>query len=210
MRALIIANNEMREEWSHGIAGADLYTEWIPTPAGLENKTGFDVCIDLLFDNAGERMRQLKASAAPVIMVNAVNDTLQQIGEGIVRLNGWPTFLKRPVAEASCNNEPMKEKAADIFARFGRKVEWVPDIPGFITSRVVAAVINEAYFALEENVSSKEEIDIAMKLGTNYPYGPFEWSRKIGLKNIHSLLMQLSAEQKRYKPAALLNTEALA
>jgi 3-hydroxyacyl-CoA dehydrogenase len=43
-------------------------------------------------------------------------------------------------------------------------------------------IINEAYFALEDNVSTKAETDIAMKLGTNYPYGPFEWGQLIGLK----------------------------
>ena len=87
-------------------------------------------------------------------------------------------------------------------------MEWVADITGFISLRVVASIINEAYFALEQQVSSKEEIDTAMKLGTNYPYGPFEWSEKIGLKNIYSLLRHLTVEQKRYEPAALLTKEA--
>ena len=69
-------------------------------------------------------------------------------------------------------------------------------------------IINEAYFSLSEKVSSKEEIDIAMKLGTNYPYGPFEWSQKIGLKNIYNLLRILEKEESRYKAADLLRDEA--
>jgi 3-hydroxybutyryl-CoA dehydrogenase len=48
-----------------------------------------------------------------------------------------------------------------------------------------------------------------MKRGTNYPYGPFEWSRLIGLKNIYELLVTLSGENKRYTPAPLLEKEAL-
>ena len=56
--------------------------------------------------------------------------------------------------------------------------------PGFITARVIAMIINEAFFALQENVSSKEEIDTAMRLGTNYPYGPFEWTKLIGIDKI--------------------------
>ncbi|TMI92961.1 MAG: hypothetical protein E6H08_11285 [Bacteroidetes bacterium] len=84
----------------------------------------------------------------------------------------------------------------------------MPDVKGFISPRVVSMIINEAYFALEENVSKKEEIDIAMKLGTNYPYGPFEWSKKIGLKNIAALLTELSKTEKRYQPADLLLKEA--
>ena len=89
-----------------------------------------------------------------------------------------------------------------------RKAEWVPDVKGFISPRVVSMIINEAYFTLEENVSTKEEIDIAMKLGTNYPYGPFEWSKKIGLKKIAGLLKELSINEKRYEPSALLLKDA--
>jgi 3-hydroxybutyryl-CoA dehydrogenase len=47
-----------------------------------------------------------------------------------------------------------------------------------------------------------------MKLGTNYPYGPFEWSKKIGLKNIAALLSELSLTENRYLPAGLLLKEA--
>lgn len=65
-------------------------------------------------------------------------------------------------------------------------------------------IINEAYFTLGESVSSENEIDIAMKLGTNYPYGPFEWARLIGLRNIHSLLEKLTQEDIRYLPAPRL------
>jgi 3-hydroxybutyryl-CoA dehydrogenase len=58
-------------------------------------------------------------------------------------------------------------------------------------------------------VSSREEIDTAMKLGTNYPYGPFEWTRKIGPQQVAGLLELLSVDQSRYKPAASLKKEAI-
>jgi 3-hydroxybutyryl-CoA dehydrogenase len=71
----------------------------------------------------------------------------------------------------------------------------------------VSAIINEAYFALEDGVSTKGEIDVAMKLGTAYPYGPFDWAQKIGLNNIATLLQQLAAEQPRYAPCSSLIAE---
>jgi 3-hydroxybutyryl-CoA dehydrogenase len=40
-----------------------------------------------------------------------------------------------------------------------------------------------------------------MRLGTNYPFGPFEWSEKIGLENIYDLLNKLAATDDRYTPA---------
>jgi 3-hydroxybutyryl-CoA dehydrogenase len=105
--------------------------------------------------------------------------------------------------EASAEDE-SKEKAETVLAFFNKKIEWLPDEPGFVTARVVSMIINEAYLSLQEGVSTKKDIDKAMKLGTNYPYGPFEWSEKIGLQNIASLLNSLAAEQPRYTPSPLL------
>jgi 3-hydroxybutyryl-CoA dehydrogenase len=65
-------------------------------------------------------------------------------------------------------------------------------------------IINEAYLALGEGVSTPEEIDTAMKLGTNYPFGPIEWGSHIGLQNVVTLLHKLSVVQPRYTPADLL------
>ena len=74
----------------------------------------------------------------------------------------------------------------------------------------MASIINEAFFALEENVSTEEEIDTAIKLGTPYPFAPFEWGKKIGLHHIYSLLATLSRQQTRYSPSLLLKQAALA
>ena len=71
-------------------------------------------------------------------------------------------------------------------------------------------IINEAYFAIEEDVASRTDIDLAMKLGTNYPFGPFEWSQRIGIKNVYQLLKAVfeSTQDERYKICSLLEREA--
>ena len=123
----------------------------------------------------------------------------------VYRINGWATFLNRPVWEiAGSENEAIET----LFKAFNIKINFVKDEPGFISARVIAMIINEAFFALEDNVSSKAEIDTAMKLGTNYPFGPFEWAAVIGLENILALLQQLYSTDTRYKPSQLLITEA--
>jgi 3-hydroxybutyryl-CoA dehydrogenase len=78
-----------------------------------------------------------------------------------------------------------------------------------IAARVISMIINEAYFALGDKISTKEQIDIAMKLGTNYPYGPFEWSEKIGLQKIYALLKKLREKERRYDIAPLLDEEIM-
>jgi len=209
MKVLVVANDAQKEELVGSInEGMDI--EWVTSPEGYRSKANFDACIDLLFENNKERVSLLSQLQSPLVIVSSVITPLSEIQEGIIRINGWNTFLKRPVIEAAASNESVKEKTERIFSGFGKKTEWVPDIAGLVTARIVASVINEAYFALEQEVSSQEEIDTAMKMGTNYPYGPFEWGKKIGLKNIYLLLSRLGKEQKRYEPAALLTKEAIA
>lgn len=72
---------------------------------------------------------------------------------------------------------------------------------GFIFPRTISQIINEAYFALEEGVATKEDINRAMKFGVNYPKGPFEWSEGKELY-IKTLLLELHRLTKddRYLP----------
>jgi 3-hydroxybutyryl-CoA dehydrogenase len=73
-----------------------------------------------------------------------------------------------------------------------------------ISARILSTIINEAYFTWEEKVSTKEEIDTAMRLGTNYPLGPFEWSERIGIDRIAGLLWSLSRTNPDYFPSGAL------
>lgn len=67
--------------------------------------------------------------------------------------------------------------------------------------RTIAMIINEAFFAIEENLASSEAIDLAMKNGVNYPLGPVEWGKKIGLQHVVELLTELHevTEDPRYR-----------
>jgi 3-hydroxybutyryl-CoA dehydrogenase len=212
MKIAVITDNALKEEWlAQGMQNSVL-TEWLSQPIAVE---GADCYIDMLFQPDAERINKLQklstgSSGQPaIIIVNSVITTLNNLPENFIRINGWPTFLKRPVVESSSGRDDLKTTAGKIFDAFNKTVDWVPDLPGFITARVISMIINEAYFTLDEKVSSKKEIDIAMKLGTNYPYGPFEWSEKIGLKKVYELLITLSIHNSRYEPAALLKKEAL-
>ncbi len=72
---------------------------------------------------------------------------------------------------------------------------------GFHYPRTIAMIINEAFFALEENLATPEAIDLAMKNGVNYPLGPIEWGKKIGLNHVVDLLNELHevTEDSRYR-----------
>lgn len=90
----------------------------------------------------------------------------------------------------------------DYLAQEGYKpVEITFTSCGFIFPRTISQIINEAYFALEEGVATKEDINRAMKFGVNYPKGPFEWSQ--GKEEyVKTLLLELHhlTKDDRYLP----------
>ena len=203
-----MTNEQLKEELLSSGVSDDCKIDWINSPKELLSHTNADAVIDLLFEHNGYAVSHLNNYLTKPVFVNSMNKTIAEIGLPVIRINAWPGFLKRNIAEVSSTDEINKNEAEEILSLLNRKPEWVPDVKGFISSRILSMIINEAYFTLEENVSTKEEIDIAMKLGTNYPYGPFEWSKKIGLKNVAALLTELSLTEKRYEPASLLLKEA--
>ena len=140
-----------------------------------------------------------------LIFINSVSTTLKELNMpfNVFRINGWNTFLSRTAWEIA---GVINESCTAVLKSINKKAIWVKDEPGLVSARIIAMIINEAYFALDDAVSSKAEIDIAMKLGTNYPWGPFEWAEKIGLNNIYFLLQKLSLTNKRYQPAPTLAT----
>ncbi len=75
-----------------------------------------------------------------------------------------------------------------------------------IFHRVIAMLINEAIDALYLNVATKEDMDMAMTKGVNYPKGLLKWGDEIGLRNILKTLTELQEEygEDRYRPSVLL------
>ncbi|KAB2855191.1 MAG: 3-hydroxybutyryl-CoA dehydrogenase, partial [Anaerolineae bacterium] len=98
------------------------------------------------------------------------------------------------------------EAAQQFFTRLGKEPVIIRDCVGGVLPRVVASLINNAAYALMEGVASAADIDAAMKLGTNYPYGPLEWADKIGLDQVLGILDGLCEAygQDRYRPAPIL------
>ena len=208
MRLVVLTNEQLKEELLSTGINDNCNIDWVNSSNELLSFADADAVIDLLFEQNGYDSSYLSDFLKKPVFVNSMNKTIGEIQLPLIRLNAWPGFLKRSAAEVCTNNEVNKNEAEKILSLINRKAEWVPDVKGFISARVVSMIINEAYFALEEKVSTKKEIDIAMKLGTNYPYGPFEWCKKIGLKNIAVLLTELSLTEKRYQPASLLLKES--
>ncbi|RYD94398.1 MAG: hypothetical protein EOP50_09575 [Sphingobacteriales bacterium] len=199
MQIMLIGDPAIHGGWAASGSGA---IQWIQSP---EEAPAGVLLIDLLFDGSEVRGSQLRAHKGPV-WVNDVPGATSGSG-AFVRINGWRGFEANGRKEAAAP-EALQANAEAAAAALGKSLEWLPDSPGFVAPRVIAMIINEAYHALAEGVSSKEEINTAMKLGTAYPHGPFEWAAIIGLKNVAQLLQALAKDNARYAPNALLLSEA--
>lgn len=162
-----------------------------------------DVFMDLQFRYDHERIARLARLLPKPVFVSSIVYTIKDIGHPFVRINAWPTMLGRNSIELAGSEQTIQ----DTFGLLGWKYKVVPDIPGMITPRIVSMIFNEAYFTLADGVSTKEEIDTAMKLGTSYPFGPFEWSEKIGIARVKTLLHELGRLDSRYTIAPALMTE---
>ena len=82
--------------------------------------------------------------------------------------------------------------------------------PGLVLGRIVSQLVNEAHFALGAGVADAADIDTAMRLGFNYPRGPFEWCEAIGAPRVLAILDALHAElgEERYRAAPALRRAA--
>ncbi|HXB42962.1 MAG TPA: 3-hydroxyacyl-CoA dehydrogenase family protein [Puia sp.] len=198
MKIAVLANGLLKEEMQQKIAGAHLSVAWAESVDGLFEMHDADAYFDLDFTFDVNHIVQLGKLFPKPVFINSVVHTLSKINHPFIRINAWAGFFTRNICEAAVQEQAQKNVAEKIFKEMKWDFQFVPDLPGMVSARIVAMIVNEAYYVLEDHVSTKEQIDIAMKLGTNYPFGPFEWSEKIGLKNICDLLQELSKTEGRY------------
>ncbi|MGH2924767.1 MAG: 3-hydroxyacyl-CoA dehydrogenase NAD-binding domain-containing protein [Solirubrobacterales bacterium] len=98
------------------------------------------------------------------------------------------------------------------FAELGKHVERVgAAVPGLVLGRIVCQIVNEASFAVGEGVATRSDADTAMRLGFNWPRGPFDWAEAIGAGRVVGCLDALRAElgEERYRVAPALRAQRL-
>ncbi|MEW2463599.1 3-hydroxyacyl-CoA dehydrogenase [Streptomyces sp. NPDC046994] len=103
-------------------------------------------------------------------------------------------------------------EAIGLFQALGKDVSVIGDAPGMIVARTVARIVDLAHDAVAKGVATEEDIDTAMRLGVNYPLGPFEWSRRLGRSWAYDLLDDLHMRDPsgRYAPSLALYRHAYA
>ena len=174
----------------------------------------FDLIIDFVTDAYPEHYTLYSDLKDTLILFNGVRISLSELkftfGEAsseIYGFNGLPGFFNREILEISSVNKSEGGRLRE----FGFDFVLVDDRVGLVTPRVITMIINEAYYTVQEGTASKKDIDLGMKLGTNYPMGPFEWAESIGIQEVYETLEAIyeDTRDERYKIAPLLKKEYL-
>jgi 3-hydroxybutyryl-CoA dehydrogenase len=175
------------------------------------------VVFDFSFDDSPDNLEAYTGLTEMHLFINATRASLAELtffADGqlpnLFGIAGDPTFLERPLLEVSAHYNNRAD-ARKLFLQLGLEATLVDDRVGLVTPRIISMIINEAYYTVMEGTATREAIDTAMKLGTNYPMGPFEWTTKWGVVNIYELLeaMYLDSKDERYKICPLLKQEYL-
>ena len=125
---------------------------------------------------------------------------------GMHFMNPVPIMKLVEVIRGLETSDETYEATRALAEAMGKTVVVAQDFPGFIVNRVLIPMLNEAVFALYEGVASAEDIDAAMKLGTNQPMGPLTLADFIGLDTVLAIAEVLhdGLGDSKYRPCPLL------
>ena len=125
---------------------------------------------------------------------------------GMHFMNPVPLMKLVEVIRGIATSDEVTEEIVEICKVMRKTPVEANDSPGFISNRILCPMINEAVFALQENVGTVEAIDEVMKLGMNHPMGPLFLADLIGLDVVLFVMevLQRDLGEDKYRPAYLL------
>jgi 3-hydroxybutyryl-CoA dehydrogenase len=152
----------------------------------------------------------LLASNTSSLPITAIAQELRDPGR-VVGIHFFNPVLQMPLVElipGHLTRPEVVEEARTFATRLDKTVVSSRDTPGFVTSRGLAVLVNEAAWMLYEGTASKEDIDAAYKLGFHHPMGPFELVDLVGVDTALAILDVLwdGFRDSRYRACPLLRT----
>ncbi|WP_348657994.1 3-hydroxyacyl-CoA dehydrogenase [Heyndrickxia faecalis] len=190
------------------------YTVDLPVAAG---------CADVIIEAVPEKTEIKKevfekmdrfAPAGCILATNTSTMSPTEIGSfttrpaSVIAMHFFNPVHKMPLVEIIRGLETSDEtvqRAEKTAEKMGKETVIVNEFPGFVTSRISCLVGNEAFYMLQEGVGTAEEIDKAVKLGLNFPMGPFELADLVGLDaRLNNLCYLHEKLGEKYRPAPLL------
>jgi 3-hydroxybutyryl-CoA dehydrogenase len=125
---------------------------------------------------------------------------------GLHFFNPAPAMKLVEIVKGYHTSDETVEMAEELAQKMGKETIVVNDGPLFVVNRILVPMLNDAMFALEEGVASKDDIDKGMMLGTNHPMGPLALADLVGLDTLLNASNTLYNETKnpKYRPAPIM------
>jgi len=132
----------------------------------------------------------------------------------LVGCGALPTLSGAPLIEIAPTVFSPAETVRIVqtfFRSVGKEIELVQDRIGLVFPRILCQMVNEAAFALQEEIASPQDLDTAMTIGARFPAGPIAWAEKVGLRQVQAVLQALWKDlgDERMRGAPLLRQMAL-
>ena len=180
----------------------------------------FDLLIEAVTENVELKSKLLTEASATlkpeaIIASNTSSISLTQLAVytnrpdkvlGMHFMNPVPLMKLVEVIRSLTTSDETFSAIAGVIETIGKTMVVSQDAPGFIVNRILMPMINEAVFVLHEGIATAEDIDTAMKLGTNQPMGPLALADLIGLDTCLSIMQVLydGFNDSKYRPCSLL------
>jgi 3-hydroxybutyryl-CoA dehydrogenase len=173
--------------------------------------------VDEEFNLKQDILSKLDKICDPVVIIASNTSTLSltkiakraQHPERIIGLHFSNPVPKTPLCEIVRAYDTANEtfiRTKDFIQSIGKTPVEVYEYPGFITTRIIIPMLNEAMHVLMEGIATAEDIDTAMRLGFNFPMGPLELADSMGLEELLAWMETMFHElgDAKYRPCPLL------
>ncbi len=202
-------------------APASLPAHAAPATASILGDLGPMAALARRLEGAGVRLDRaegsgiLRAGAATLALTDGRTATRRAADEGtpdLVLIDLAFDYADVPrlgVARADQCSRAAHADAVGLLQAAGIQVSPVDDVAGMLAMRTVCMLANEAADAVTQGVASQEDIDAAMRHGTNYPLGPLDWAARLGFRRVVAVLDNLRAHygEERYRVSPWLRRQ---
>lgn len=192
----------------------------IKTSTSMQDFKNCDIVIEAVAENVDLKLKIFKeldsiCKAAAILCTNTSSISITKIAAATKRpdkvagmhfMNPVPLMKLVEGIRGLQTSQDTFSSVAKLSEKLGKTFVEVKDMPGFAVNRILMPMINEAVYTLYEGIAKVEDIDQAMKLGTNQPMGPLQLADYIGLDTCLAIMNVLhdGLGDSKYRPCPLL------